>query len=94
MDSDILQQLKNYLFRRRTAYVKTFLNPFGNEVLRDLAKFCRAHVTTFHSDPRAHALAEGRREVWLRIAQHLQLTEDELWRLYGNQNTVVRKPDA
>jgi hypothetical protein len=29
----------------------------------------------------------------LRISQHLQLTEDELWRLYGNQNTVLRKPD-
>jgi hypothetical protein len=94
MDSDILQQLKNYLFRRRTAYVKTFINPMGEEVLRDLAKFCRAHATTFHTDPRAHALAEGRREVWLRIQQHLNLTDDELWRLYGTQPQVVRKPDA
>lgn len=94
MDLNIVQQLRNFLARRRTAYVKTFLNPYGDEVLRDLAKFCRAHTTTFHPDPRAHALAEGRREVWIRISQHLQLSEDELWRLYGNQNTVVRKPDA
>jgi hypothetical protein len=91
---DLLQQAKNFINRRRTAYVKTFINPMGEEVLRDLAKFCRAHTTTFHPDPRAHALAEGRREVWLRISEHLNLTDDELWRLYGNQPQVVRKPDA
>jgi hypothetical protein len=89
----LFEQARSFLFRRRTAYVKTFLNPFGDEVLRDLAKFCRAHQTTFHLDPRAHALAEGRREVWLRIQQHLQLSEDELWRIYGNQNMTVRNPD-
>jgi hypothetical protein len=88
----LFEQARSFLFRRRTAYVKTFLNPFGDEVLRDLAKFCRAHQTTFHLDPRAHALAEGRREVWLRIQQHLQLSEDELWRIYGNQNMTVRNP--
>jgi hypothetical protein len=54
-------------------------------VLRDLAKFCRAHETTFNPDPRAHALAEGRREVFLRIANHMNLTEDELWELYGKK---------
>jgi hypothetical protein len=90
---NLFEQARSFLFRRRTAYVKTFLNPFGDEVLRDLAKFCRAHQTTFHLDPRAHALAEGRREVWLRIQQHLQLSEDELWRIYGNQNMTVRNPD-
>lgn len=73
----------NFLTRRRTAYVKTFRNAFGDEVLADLAKFCRANQSTFHPDPRAHAVAEGRREVWLRIQQHLRLTDDELWVLYG-----------
>jgi hypothetical protein len=28
-------------------------------------------------------VAEGRREVWLRIQAHLRLTDEELWRLYG-----------
>jgi hypothetical protein len=74
----------DYLSRRRTAYVHTFrVNAFGPEVLQDLAKFCRAHETTFHPDARAHAVAEGRREVWLRIQKHLQLTDDELFSLYG-----------
>jgi len=83
--SSLIEQARDFLFRRRTAYVKTFLNPFGDEVLRDLAKFCRAHATTFH--------AEGRREVFLRIAHHLNLSEDELWRLYGNNSAPVRNPN-
>lgn len=80
---NLVDRARNYLFRRRTAYVKTFQGPFGEEVLADLAKFCRANQTTFHSDPRVHAVAEGRREVWLRISQHLNLTDEQLWRLYG-----------
>ena len=85
----ILDKARNFLGRRRTAYVKTFLTPFGQEVHEDLAKFCRAHDSTFHTDARAHAVAEGRREVWLRIQKHLQLSDDQLWQLYG-QPTVQR----
>lgn len=79
----LLDTARNFLGRRRTAYVKTFLGPFGQEVLIDLAKFCRASESTFHTDARAHAVAEGRREVWLRIQRHLQLTDEQLWALYG-----------
>jgi hypothetical protein len=80
---NLIDRARQYLARRRTAYVKTFQGPFGEEVLADLAKFCRANQSTFHSDPRVHAVAEGRREVWLRISQHLNLTDDQLWRMYG-----------
>lgn len=80
----LFEKARQFLARRRTVYVKTFMNPYGEEVLLDLAKFCRAHDTTFHPDPRAHAVAEGRREVWLRIQKHLQLTDDQLWQLYGS----------
>lgn len=80
---NLLDAARNFLARRRTAYVKTFLNPFGQEVLTDLAKFCRAHETTFHPDARAHAVAEGRREVFLRIQKHLQLSDEQLWAIYG-----------
>lgn len=41
-------------------------------VLTDLASFCRAHDTTFHTDERTHAMLEGRREVFLRIQQQAQ----------------------
>lgn len=80
---NLIDRAKNFLFRRRTAYVKTFQGPFAEEVLADLARFCRANQTTFHSDSRVHAVAEGRREVWLRISQHLNLTDEQLWQLYG-----------
>ena len=65
------------------AYVAIFNGPQGETVLADLAKFCRATETTFHTDPRAHAVLEGRREVWLRIQQNLNLTPDQLWKLVG-----------
>lgn len=80
---NLIDRARNFLFRRRTAYIKTFQGPFAEEVLADLARFCRANQTTFHSDPRVHAVAEGRREVWLRISQHLNLTDEQLWQLYG-----------
>lgn len=81
---NLVEAIGNLVSRRRTAYVKVFLNnAFGQEVLEDLARFCRANESTFHADPRAHAVAEGRREVWLRIQRHLQLTDDQLWALYA-----------
>lgn len=82
----LLDRARDFLARRRTAYVKTFMNPMGQEVLVDLSQFCRANQSTFHPDARAHAVAEGRREVWLRIAQHLNLTDDQLWQIYGRAN--------
>jgi hypothetical protein len=81
---NLLQAAQQFLARRRTAYVKAFSGPFGQEVLQDLAKFCRAHESTFHADARAHAVAEGRREVWLRIQKHLQMDDAQLWQLYGS----------
>lgn len=79
---NLIDQLRGLIGRRRTAYVRTFNGPFGQEVLADLARFCRANETTYHPDPRIHAELEGRREVWLRLQRHLQLSDDELWELY------------
>lgn len=80
-----LDKLRVALNERRYAYQATFRGPMGEVVLKDLARFCRAHESTFHVDPRAHALAEGRREVWLRIAEHLHLPPDQLWSLYSGR---------
>lgn len=82
---NLFDAARDFLSRRRTAYVRTFMTPFGAEVIEDLAKFCRAHESTFHPDARVHAVAEGRREVWLRIQKHLQLTDDQLWAIYGGK---------
>jgi hypothetical protein len=79
---ELLDAIKRAIAGRRVAYRQVFRSPNGERVLADLARFCRANVTTMHPDARAHALAEGRREVWLHIQEQLQLTEDELWTLY------------
>lgn len=52
--------------------------------MEDLAGFCRANESTFHSDPRMHAVLEGRREVFLRIMDHIGLTPDEFFSKYTN----------
>ena len=57
-------------------------NLFTKDVLTDLAKFCRAHETTFNKDDRMHAVLEGRREVWLRIQNYLKLSTDELYQIH------------
>lgn len=72
---------KVYLQNRRKAYKRVFNTESidAKMVLADLAKFCRASESTYATNERDHALLEGRREVWLRIQQHMQLSEDELW---------------
>ncbi len=75
------------LLKFHSVYQATFLGPDGKphpaaqEVLADLAAFCRADASTFDDDPRRHALLEGRREVWLRIARGLRLDKEAVARL-------------
>lgn len=88
--SELLEKARRFLMRRRHNYRLTFLSPPGQEVLRDLAAFCRANETTFHADARLHAVAEGRREVWLRIANHLNMPPDDLWALYTRRDDAAQ----
>lgn len=50
-------------------------------VLADLRDLCFANSTTFHADPMVAARRQGRREVWLRISQHLNLDEERVQKL-------------
>jgi hypothetical protein len=92
---DLLAKLR----RRRYAYRRMFLgenglNADGQIVLADLAKFCRANNSTAivspvsrSVDPIAMAMAEGRREVWLRLMAHLHIDERVVFNLdEGNTN--------
>lgn len=72
----------DFLTQRKRVYQIVFGCPPGREVLEDLAKFCRASSTTFDPDPRIHAALEGRREVFLRIVEHMKLSPEELFELY------------
>ena len=85
---DIAEKIKLFLSRRRLSYRQVF-NPESEAtkvVLKDLCDFCRAQDSTFHADPRLHAVLEGRREVWLRITKHLNLDEKMLWQTYGRKD--------
>lgn len=80
---------KAFLEQRRLAYLRTFNQDDADNqaVLADLAIFCRAEESTFHPDPRIAAQLDGRREVYLRIKQHLTLSEEQLWRALGAPRT-------
>jgi hypothetical protein len=82
------EKVKSFVTARQQAYQQVFSKEslFAQKVLADLAKFCRAHESTFNADPRVHAVLEGRREVWLRIEQQLKLHPDELWKIVTGGN--------
>lgn len=83
--NNLIQRAKAFLRSRRMSYITTFEGPDAEKVLRDLAKFCRAHTSTFSGDSRMSDVLEGRREVWLRIQHHLQLSDEDLWDKYGRE---------
>jgi hypothetical protein len=85
MSDALLDKVKELVFRRKRSYHAVFDNPEGARVLTDLARFCRAGSSTFHPDSRVSATLEGRREVWLRIQQHLNLSEQDLWSLLNER---------
>lgn len=95
MISELVQRTKEFLFSRRTAYCRVFSveNRDAQLVLADLAKFCRAHVSTVgvsrdgQVDPLLSARLDGRREVWLRLQQHIHLDDETLYLLYAGPNT-------
>jgi len=73
------------LIERQAAYKRTFDGPEAQKVLADLRRFCRADVPTADvNNPNVTYLLEGRREVWLRIMSHLQMTDDDIYNLVEN----------
>lgn len=83
---EIVEKAKAIVFNRQKAYQTVFNDgEMAKHILEDLAKFCRANESTFHEDPRVHAVLEGRREVWLRIRQHLDMGSEDLWNRYSKK---------
>lgn len=79
---EMIEALRRALGGRQYAYRTVFNGPLARDVLKDLARFCRAHESTHDANERDSILFEGRRQVWLRIQEHLQLTPEQLWTLY------------
>lgn len=73
---------KDRVRRRKMAYQRALDNENdGKVILEDLKNFCYANKPTFSIDDptgRIQAYREGRREVWLRIQAHLNLTDTEI----------------
>lgn len=93
MIKDTIQNFRRKLQGRSIAYHRVFdpANQFTRDVLLDLAKFCRAHDSTFHPDARVAAALEGRREVWLRIQEYLQLNIEQIYELHRIMETKGEK---
>lgn len=86
---DALNERARRIFRRRGAYRRCFLDDHGEPtahadiVLKDLALFCDAYRSTVKVspqtgavDPLASGIAQGRREVFLRIQAQLRLKDE------------------
>lgn len=79
-----IQHLSAFLGERQRAYLLAFGEVAGKAVLVDLAKFCRADRTCVIPGDRDRTyVLEGRREVYLRIRDHLDRTTEELVEKYG-----------
>lgn len=85
-------KLKLRLQKRRGAYRAVFApGPAVDVVMEDLRKFCRATTTpavvspiTQQIDPIATGVAIGRLEVYHRIAQHIHISDADLYKTVEN----------
>ena len=99
-------RLFEFIKRRRAAYKMArdaqfaIEQPATQNMLIDLAEFCRASETCVVTDEQGKVdetktfIMEGRREVWLRIQNHLNLTTKQLYRLStGEQFQIGEEND-
>lgn len=74
-----------FLGLRKKSYQSIFgpSGAIGSDAMKDLAKFCYAAKSTAVPNRDLSMVLQGRREVWLRISEHLHLEPEELSTLYG-----------
>jgi hypothetical protein len=74
----------HFLGLRKKSYQSVFgpAGAAGSDAMKDLARFCFAFETCTSPDPHLTMLKSCRRDVWLRIQQHLHLQPEELAALY------------
>jgi hypothetical protein len=96
----MINKLIQRILRRKLAYRRVFMDaegrisPDAEIILADLKRFCRATSSTMVQspvsrtiDPLAMAMAEGRREVWLRLTANLHLDEKQVFSLQEPDDT-------
>lgn len=93
MKGHIWDRALEFMKRRKQSYQIAFNTSDGRLWLDDLARFCRASETCVIPGDRDRTLVlEGRREVWLRIQNHLGLTNEQLLMLYGGPEITNDRP--
>lgn len=69
--------------QRKRAYQLAFGSPAGTTVLADFSRFCRARETCVVPGDRDQTfILEGRREVFLRVQDYLDLSIEQLIEKY------------
>lgn len=80
------------------SYRLCFGSPAGREVLSDLMQFCRFRIPLAPPnaiiDPNSVFMAEGARQVFLRIITIMSLSHEQIIALYGGQRFVMEEEDA
>lgn len=82
-----MRDLFSHFWNKRNAYKKVFDTEDGRRVLGDLRSFCHAGATCVvvgkngQVDTHATMIAEGRREVYLRIIETLNLSDEQLLKI-------------
>lgn len=83
-----------FLKDRKKAYMLAFRSPAGQIVLKDLIMFCRgAETPAVPGDRDKTMLLLGRHEVFIRIQQHLNLSDEELFALYAGKSINMQTED-
>ena len=72
-----------FLTSRGRNYRQTFGGDSGQRVFNDLVRFAKIGQPFHHPDPHVRGMVEGRREVVCRIADHLNLSPEELLAKYN-----------
>lgn len=87
---DRIKALFGFVTERQKAYKLCFGSIAGQLVLHDLIAFCRENETcVVAGDPAKTNVLEGRREVFLRIKEHLNLSAEQLATLYSGHTFIV-----
>ena len=90
------RDLIGFASSRKADYQLCFKSPAGQRVLGNLAPFCCASDPTLVTAPN-HGPVDihrtmiliGRRDVWLRIQNHLNLTPEQLYALYDGRAVQI-----
>lgn len=69
------------IVRVKNAYRALQETTHGQIVLRDLAKTCKAASSSFDKDPHQHSYNAGKRSIWLRIQNMINIPDREVYEM-------------